>query len=161
MQEKEAGWKNKSLIKIAISLALLLTGLYIEFILKKEIIGHFLYVIVVIISGHKIIRKGFTKLVKKRKFDMNFLMSAAAIGAFFIGYPEEGASVMLLFFIAETLENYAGERNRNSMTALMNIAPKKAIVIRNKSHYTVHVHKIARNEIIAVKLVIGFLWMEL
>ena len=150
-EEKDPGWMQKGVLIISSSLILLFIGLYLEFALAKENIGHFFYVFVVLISGYKIMKKGLLGAFKERKFDMNLLMSIAAIGAFLIGHPEEGASVMLLFYIAEFLENYAGERNKNSMAALINIAPKMAIVFKNHSQVQVHVHDVKKNDIIIVK----------
>ena len=80
-EEKDTKWKQRGILIILSSLTLLLTGLYFEFVLKKEIVGHTLYVFVVLISGFKIMKKGFFRVVKERRFDMNFFMSIAAIGA--------------------------------------------------------------------------------
>ncbi len=71
---------------------------------------------------------------------MNFLMTIAAVGAFSIGCGEEGASVLYLFFIAEFLEDYAGERARKSIGSLVKLAPDTAIVIRDRKEVNVHVH---------------------
>src|SRR3989338_5569430 len=150
-EEKESKWMQKSIWIISSSLVLLSIGLYLEFILGKENVSHVLYAFVVLISGYKIMKKGLLRVFKERRFDMNLLMGTAAIGAFLIGHPEEVASVMLLFYIAEFLENYAGERNKNSIAALINIAPKMAIVFRSNSQVQVHVHDVKKNEIIIVK----------
>ena len=150
-EEKEPEWKKKSIAIIVVSFILLLIGIYFEFISKQKIIAQTLFVIVVIVSGHNIIKKGFLNLARKRRFDMNFLMSIAAIGAFLIGHGEEGAAVMFLFFIAEFLENYAGERNKKSIQALLNVIPDMATMIRGSKKLKVHTHNVKKNEIIIVK----------
>jgi Cd2+/Zn2+-exporting ATPase len=82
---------------------------------------------------------------------MNFLMTIAAVGAFSIGYGEEGASVLYLFFIAEFLEDYAGERARKSIGALVKLAPETAVVKRNGKEVNVHVHDVNINDIAVVR----------
>ena len=61
---------------------------------------------------------------------MNLLITIAAAGAFAIGQGEEGAAVMLLFFIAEFLEDYAGDRARQEVGSLVRLAPETAVVLR-------------------------------
>jgi Cd2+/Zn2+-exporting ATPase len=61
--------------------------------------------------------------------DMNLLMILAIGGAMFIGEYSEGASVAFLFALANQLEAWSVGRARNAITALMNLAPDKALVL--------------------------------
>ncbi|KPQ43570.1 MAG: copper-exporting ATPase [Candidatus Methanoperedens nitroreducens] len=124
-EEKPSIWKQRSTLIIALSSVLLTLGLYIEFVLGMQLQANILYLMVTVVSGYSIMKKGLLALLKKR-LDMNFLMTIAAVGAFSIGHGEEGASVVYLFFIAEFLEDYAGERARKSIGALIKLAPETA-----------------------------------
>ena len=97
-EEKEPLWKQKKILIILISGILLAVGLYLEFLTVQHLPAQILFLIVVIVSGYSIIKKGLLSVCRKR-LDMNFLMSIAAVGAFLIGHGEEGAAVIFLFFM--------------------------------------------------------------
>ena len=89
--------------------------------------------------------------VYHRRLNINFLISIAAIGAFVIGHGEEGAAVILLFFIAEFLEDYAAERARKSVASLLKLAPEMATIRENGKEVKVHVNDIKVDGILIVK----------
>ncbi len=60
------------------------------------------------------------------RLDMNFLMSAAIIGAILIGEPFEAATLGALFSLAELLEHFAVDRGRRSIARLVELAPERA-----------------------------------
>ena len=60
---------------------------------------------------------------------MNFLMTAAIAGAVLIGEPLEGAAIAFLFSLAELLESSAVARARNSIDALLRLAPEVATLV--------------------------------
>ncbi|MGH7547491.1 MAG: heavy metal translocating P-type ATPase [Gemmatimonadales bacterium] len=62
--------------------------------------------------------------------DMNFLMSAAIVGAILIGEPFEAATLAFLFSLAELLERYAVDRGRRSIEELVKLAPERADRLR-------------------------------
>ncbi len=149
-EEKLPLWKQRNIRIIALSSVLLVLGLSIEYVTGTTALSHILFLFTGIISGYSIAKKGISSLLKKR-LDMNFLMTIAAVGAFSIGYGEEGASVLYLFFIAEFLEDYAGERARKSIGALVKLAPETAILIRDGKEVNVHVHDANINDITVVR----------
>jgi len=75
----------------------------------------------------------------------------AAAGAFAIGHGEEGAAVMLLFFVAEFLEDYAGDRARQEVGSLLRLAPETAVLLREGREFVVHVHEVGVGEEVAVR----------
>jgi Cd2+/Zn2+-exporting ATPase len=149
-EEKLPLWKQRNIHIIALSSILLVLGLSIEYVTGSTGLFHILFLFVGVISGYSIVKKGIASLLKKR-LDMNFLMTIAAVGAFSIGYGEEGASVLYLFFVAEFLEDYAGERARKSIGSLLKLAPETAIVIRDGKEVKVHVHDANINDIAVVR----------
>lgn len=149
-EEKRPLWKQRNIRIIVLSSMLLVLGLSIEYVTGTTALSHILFLLAGVISGYSIAKKGISSLLKKR-LDMNFLMTIAAIGAFSIGYGEEGASVLYLFFIAEFLEDYAGEKARKSIGALVKLAPETAVVIREGNEVNVHVHDANINDITVVR----------
>jgi Cd2+/Zn2+-exporting ATPase len=143
-------WKKRDIAVIVTSLPLLIIGLYFELMLEKPLPATFLFLTVVAIAGHGIILKGLSSVFKKR-LTMNFLITIAAVGAFLIGHGEEGAAIIFLFYIAEFLEEYATERTRRSVEALMKLAPEVATVKRDGKEIKVHARDVNIGEIVTVR----------
>jgi len=104
------------------------------------ILGHFnispyitihLYIISYLLSGGGILLSASRNILKGRLFDENFLMSIATLGAFAIGYFDEGVAVMLFFQVGMLLQNLAAGRSRRSIAALMDIRPDTANLVIN------------------------------
>ena len=78
-------------------------------------------------------------------------MTVATIGAFFIGEFEEAVAVMLFYQIGELFQNYAVDKSRKSIAALMNIRPDYANVYRDEEIEKVDPDEVNIGEIILVK----------
>ena len=149
-EEKKPFWKRKKITIITVSAILLSFGLVFEFAVKENVLATIFFLVVVAISGYDIVKRALSSLFEKR-FDMNLLMTIAAVGAFLIGHGEEGATVIFLFSIAEFLEDYAVERTKRSVGALLKLAPESATVKKNGKEVKVHVHAINPQEVIVVR----------
>jgi len=114
----------------------LISGLLIllAFTLKTSgvsvLVTHALYAAAIATGGYYVARKGLTGVWINRELDINFLMTVAALGAMAIGAWEEGALVVFLFSLGETLESYSMDRARNAIRSLMELAPAEATVLR-------------------------------
>lgn len=64
------------------------------------------------------------------KFEVDFLMLVAALGAALIGRWAEGAVLLFLFSLGHALEEYALSRASRSIEALAELAPRSALVRR-------------------------------
>jgi len=131
----ELGRKIKKIVFIGLSAILLAIGLVFEFNLRWELPANIIFITVAIISGYSI----------------DLLIAIAAVGSFFIGHGEEGAAVILLFYVAEFLEDYAADRARKSIASLMELAPEVATVKREGEEVKVPVSDVNVNEIIVVR----------
>lgn len=67
--------------------------------------------------------------LRARKFEIDFLMLVAAIGAAILGEWFEGALLLFLFTLGHGLEGYAMGRARNAISALSKLVPDTAIRI--------------------------------
>jgi Cd2+/Zn2+-exporting ATPase len=143
-------WRQKEILKIFSAGVVLLAGLYLEFLTEYRFFAQILFIIVVLIAGYEIIKNGILSLLKGR-FNINFLITLAATGAFLIGHGEEGAAVIFLFFIAEFLEEYAAGRARRSIAALLEMAPETATLKKNGKELVIPVEEINIGDIIIVK----------
>jgi len=148
--KKKSFWKQKGVLTIFTASIVLFTGLYLEFLTEYHLPAQILFILVVLIAGHEIIKRGILSSLKGR-LNINFLITLAATGAFLIGHGEEGAAVVFLFFIAEFLEEHAAERAKKSIAALLEIAPETATVKKNGKELTISVQEVNVGDIIIVK----------
>jgi Cd2+/Zn2+-exporting ATPase len=149
--QKEPFWKKPTNIRTAISAALLLIAWILSDRYGEDgLLPISLYAASIIIGGFTLFIKGLRNLVALR-FDMNTLMTVAILGAAAIGEWGEGATVVFLFAISEALETYSMEKARQSISSLMDIAPKEATVRRNGQEMQIPVDDIQIGDIMLVK----------
>ncbi|HPH96989.1 MAG TPA: heavy metal translocating P-type ATPase [Anaerolineaceae bacterium] len=79
------------------------------------------------VAGWPVARSGLTTLFKERRFSINLLMTVAAVGAVIIGETPEGASLVVLFAVAEALEGFTAERAHGVISGLVEMIPARAL----------------------------------
>ena len=84
------------------------------------------YLIPYLIVGRDVLLRSLHNIRHGQVFDENFLMTIATIGAFATGEYAEAVFVMLFFQAGELFEDYAVNRSRRSIAALMDIRPDTA-----------------------------------
>ncbi len=109
-----------------------------------------LYAVAYAAGGFYSIQEAWSTL-KQRQFDVNFLMIIAAVGAAAVGQPREGAVLMFLFALSNTLETYAMGRTHASVRALLDMAPKQAEVYRSGELLRVPVEDLRVGETVLVR----------
>ncbi|GAA4944441.1 heavy metal translocating P-type ATPase [Algibacter agarivorans] len=87
----------------------------------------------------------------KGKFEIDFLMLFAAIGASALGKWGEAALLLFLFSLGHALEHYAMKRARKSIAALSDLAPPMALLKINGELKEVHIEQLKLGDIIVVK----------
>ena len=85
------------------------------------------------------------------KFEIDFLMLFAAIGAAALGKWGEAALLLFLFSLGHALEHYAMNRARKSISALSDLTPPMAFIKRNGELTEVHIEQLKVGDIIVVK----------
>ncbi len=150
-EEKEPLWKRKQVIFGIAAAVFLAIGLVCEFLISQNLLAQVAFLLVVALSGKDILKRAVKSVFKKKRLDMNCLMSIAALGAFLIGHGEEGAAVMFLFFIAESLEEYAADRARRSISELLKLAPETAQVKKAGKEVELDVHNVEVGDVVVVR----------
>jgi Cd2+/Zn2+-exporting ATPase len=72
---------------------------------------------------------GLKELFVERHFSVEFLMAIAGLGALYLSYLFEAATVLLLYCVAEYFENYIQNRARKTIEKLSKFMPEMAHVI--------------------------------
>jgi Cd2+/Zn2+-exporting ATPase len=135
---------------LAISGVTFALGLSIRYLQGPTLISSLLLIATMIISGYKIAELGLRSLLL-RNTSINLLITIAAVGAFAIGHLEEGAAVVFLFNIAEKLEDYAADRARRSIEALMELKPEVATIRKDGEERVVPVEDVWPGEVFVVR----------
>lgn len=94
------------------------------------------------IAGGAFGLKGGLESLSQRTIDVDLLMVLAALGAAVVGSPFEGALLLFLFSLSNVLQDYAMDRTRNAIRALMKLRPNQALVRRGEEWVTLPVEKI-------------------
>ncbi|MBC8497748.1 cadmium-translocating P-type ATPase [Candidatus Bathyarchaeota archaeon] len=138
------------LIPLAVSGIILALGLALRYLYGPSLPSDLLLVATMVLSGYKIAEIGLRGMLRAH-ISINLLISIAAVGAFAIGHLEEGAAVVFLFNIAERLEDYAADRARHSIEALMELKPEVATLRRNGGEAVVPVGEVWPGDIFVLR----------
>ncbi|WP_145111312.1 heavy metal translocating P-type ATPase [Botrimarina mediterranea] len=89
--------------------------------------------------------------IRASKFEIDFLMIVAAVGAAALGAWAEGALLLFLFSIGHALEGYAMGRAKRAIEALSELAPRTARVRRDGAEAEVAVEQLVVGDVVIVK----------
>ncbi|MBM4112919.1 MAG: cation-translocating P-type ATPase, partial [Phycisphaerae bacterium] len=90
-------------------------------------------------------------LALKGRFDIDFLMALAAIGAAAIGEFMDGALLLFLFALGHSLEHYAMGQARRAISALASLAPRRVRIRRHGAELDVPVDDVLPGELAIVR----------
>ena len=142
-------------ILISGSLDLLLQGVPLGFTIpllnEPASVSRLIYHISVIAIGIYVGIIGLKKLVVEREFSVEFLMSVAALGAAYLDFLFEAATILFLYSLAEYFEGYIEDRARKTVEKLSKFMPDKARVIINGVERSVSVKEVSPGTTILVK----------
>lgn len=109
------------------------------------------YLLVIILSGYKLIIEGI-KNIFKLNFEEDTLMTIAVIAAFALGEFPESCMVVLLFRLGEFLEDKAVENSNKSIKNIVEVKAKTANIIDEKENVkVVNVEDVKIGEKIIIK----------
>lgn len=151
MPEQPKPWRNPKVLTSLASGLLLLIGWLIEITGAPEIISTAVYVGAILMGGYFFGREALEELFFEREIGIELLMSIAAVVAALMGQPAEGAMLAFLYSISEAAEGYTEEKTRSAVRALMDLAPKVALVRRDGREIDVPVEELEVDEVFIVK----------
>ncbi|MCY9705562.1 cadmium-translocating P-type ATPase [Paenibacillus alvei] len=109
------------------------------------------YVLSYICGGWLKLKDGVVTLIRDKDLDVNLLMIAAALGAASIGYWSEGAILIFIFALSGALETFTMNRSSKDISALMDLKPEEAHVIRSGVEYVLPVEEVLVGDLVLVK----------
>ena len=110
-----------------------------------------LYLVPYFVTGYDVLWGCVRKISQGKLFDEEFLMTVATVGALVIGEYPESVFVMVFYQAGELFQNVAVGKSRKSISALMELAPDEATVIRNGEEETVFSEEVEIGETVIVR----------
>ena len=117
----------------------------------KGALALILFVASYLLIGGKVVLTAIKNIARGQLFDENFLMTVATIGAFSINEYPEAVAVMLFYEIGETIQGYAVNRSRSSISSLMDIRADYANIIIDGKEKKVSPETVQVEDVILVK----------
>ena len=135
------------LIAVIISMVLMVAGS-----LSSSWVGNpWLWAGAFAIGGFAKAVEGVTKTIQEKALNVEFLMIAASLAAFFTGEYAEGAVLIFIFAVSGVLEEYATSQTEKALTNLLKLAPQTAIVIRDQQEVVVSIAELNVHDVVVVK----------
>ncbi|MEB1808171.1 MAG: cadmium-translocating P-type ATPase [Bacillaceae bacterium] len=110
-----------------------------------------IFIIAYLIGGFYKAKEGIEEFINERKFSVEILMILAAIGAATIGYWMEGAILIFIFALSGALETYTMNKSHQEISALMNLQPEEATLLKDGMEKTVAVSELRIGDLVRVK----------
>lgn len=140
---------KKPLEILSIGILIFIIGNYISLILNNHLIGQILFLVIVIFIGKDIIKEGISSLLKG-KVKIDLLITISAFGTFLLGDGAEGALLILLYYLAEYLEEYALDKSKRSIVNLIKLTPDTGIIKKDGKNLTVNVKEMKIGDTVIV-----------
>jgi len=129
--------------------------LLLSLLLKYSEINHWVVLsfqlIALSIAGYPVFRSAINGFVINKSFNINFLMSVAAIGAVVIGEAFEAVVMLILFAISESLEGFTNDKARSVLSEFSELAPKTALRMTPEGECETSIDEIQIDDVILTK----------
>lgn len=140
-----------AMLMTALTLLGLIAGLIGEHSLDNEYVKWGGYGLAYLAGGIPAGREALHSLFVEKKLDVDLLMVLAALGAASIGQAADGAILLFLFSLSNTLQDWAMGRTKNAIQALMDLNPEGATVRRGGVEKWCELGEIRIGDILVVK----------
>lgn len=157
MSRKQKKMRNRILLSAGL--------LVVAFLLEKTVLAGaplwallLIYLPAYFVAGYDVLWRAARNIAHGQVFDENFLMCVATVGALAVGFLPAGEAefaeasfVMIFYQTGELFQSVAVGKSRKSISALMNIRPDVAIVVRDGVESEVSPESVAVGETILLR----------
>ena len=140
----------------AICLVAGLAGLVIEFgstattPLAVRVAAWVLYLVAYVAGGWHTAGHAWEEL-RSGKLNIDVLMLAAALGSAGLGHFADGAALLFLFSLSQTMETLILGRTRRAIADLMHLTPEHALRLRDGEEELVPIEELRRGDVVLVR----------
>ncbi|HUW90582.1 MAG TPA: cation-translocating P-type ATPase [Candidatus Nanopelagicaceae bacterium] len=151
MEEEEESFFEEHFWFFIIPSALLLgISIFLEFFTDAVFLSQILAVASLLLSCYEIVSEAIKDILAKR-ITANILMLVAGVASFFILHGQEGAVAVLLYAIAEYLEELTTDKSKNAIKELLELAPDEALLKTAEGYRLVPTKEIKVGDIVGIK----------
>lgn len=131
------------------------TGLCFCCLLAGWMIGRpqtswYLFVLAYIAGGASALLEAI-KAAAHRQLTVDLLMILAAVGAAVLDDWAEGAVLLFLFSLSNTLEGFANYRTKHTVQSLVRLRPTEAILLRDGHEWTVAIQNLSVGNLVRIR----------
>ncbi|GAB6862836.1 hypothetical protein JCM17092_29250 [Haloplanus litoreus] len=141
---------RREAVFVGLTLLGMVTGLVTGYLEGPQLLRWAGYAVAYVFGGWYGL-KGAIGTLRHRAVDIDLLMIVAALGALSIGAPFEGAMLLFLFSLSNTLQHYAIGRSRRAIKSLVEMRPDEAQVLRDGEEVTVPIDDVAVGDVFVVR----------
>ncbi|WAA13852.1 heavy metal translocating P-type ATPase [Fervidibacillus halotolerans] len=109
------------------------------------------YLAAYVIGGYAKAKEGILSTIEDKRLNVELLMFLAAIGSAIIGYWTEGAILIFIFAVSGALETYTMSKSRKEISALMELQPEEACLLKDGKEIIVPVKQLQVGDYILVR----------
>jgi len=121
-----------------------------EVAFKLTLADQILAIIAILLSSSGVVKEAIED-VQNKKITANLLMLIAGVASFFILHGQEGATAILLYAIAERLEEITADKSRNAIKELLKLAPDEALIKTENGYKSIPSKEVKVGDIIGIK----------
>ena len=150
LEEEESFFEEKFWYFIIPSVIILGISIALEFLTDAVLLSQILAVVSILLSCYGILKEAIEDVLAKR-ITANILMLVAGVASFFILHGQEGATAVLLYAIAEFLEELTTDKSRNAIKELLELAPDEALLKTQEGYKFVPTRDVKLGDIVGIK----------
>ena len=143
-QDSKFKWLVFSLVLVGVFEFLSLSGWNLP-----RMVAFPFFLAIILFIGHQTLKEGFQALFQFNFKSINFLMTIAVFGAFYLEKYEEAAIVIVLYNLAEKLEDFGIQKSKISLSNLTEKMPKTALI--KGREFPVPVNEVKLDDILIIK----------
>ena len=143
-------WTDPEVLSVVATLVLMLLGGFGQALGLPAELKFWFFLAAYIAGGWHGTIKG-TRSLLGGTVDVDLLMVLAALGAAYVNHAFEGAMLLFLFSLSNTLQDMAIERSRSAISALMKLRPEIALCKRGGQNVTVKIDELVVGDIVLVR----------
>ena len=142
---------NRQVWASALAWSMVAMGFIVNWTQSDSKLGSLFFGFAVISGAFYFAREAIEEFWEEKRVGIEFLMTAAIVGASALGQWREAALVAALYSISEALEGYTIQRTRYAIRDLMDLVPPKARVLRDGNEVEMEVEQVHVGEKIRVR----------
>lgn len=148
--ETKRSWWTPQVIALALSGLFVIIGFGLELFGTPHTAVEIFFGAAIVVGAYFPAKMGILAL-RTLTINIRLLMVVGAAGAVALGLWEEAALLVVIYSLGDVLEAYAVDRARGAVRALMELAPKEALVRRNRTEQVLPIDQVRVDDTVIIR----------